>query len=185
MISRAPTPSAATASTGTGAAATEDFNAFYRREYEAIVRIAWSVTGRRDVAEELAQESFLAAHRSWPRVAAMDNPGAWMRRVTINRSISALRRGATEVRGLGRLGRERRAEIELPDSTNEVWRALRTLPRRQIEALVLVVVEDRSVPEVAAILDCGEQTVRTHLRRGRRQLAAVLGAQEADDDDAR
>jgi RNA polymerase sigma factor (sigma-70 family) len=161
---------------------TGEFEAFYRREYEQIVRIGWSLTGRRSVAEEIAQDAFLSAHRDWERVRLLDSPGAWLRRVTINRALSVLRRGVVESRGIGRLGRERVELVELPESTAEVWRVLRRLPRRQIETLVLVVIEDRSVAEVALILECGEQTVRTHLRRGRTKMAELLGVQEAHDD---
>jgi len=179
MMSDAP-PSSETASRS---AVLDSFESFYRREHESIVRIAWSLTGLRSVAEELAQEAFLEAHRIWQRLQAYDNPGAWLRRVTINRSLSVLRRGAVESRGLSRLKQVRETDVVLPESTDEVWQALRTLPRRQIEVLVLVVVEDRSVADVARILGCGEQTVRTHLRRGRIKLAELLGVDEEVADD--
>jgi RNA polymerase sigma-70 factor (ECF subfamily) len=59
---------------------------------------------------------------------------------------------------------------------------VRRLPRRQREVVVLVHVDDRSVADVAAVLGCAEDTVRTHLRRAHAHLARVL--QEAVHDDA-
>ncbi len=155
-----------------------DFDVFYSSDYESVVRIGWSLTGDRAIAEEVAQEAFVVAHRRWERIQRYDNPGAWVRRVAINQSLSWLRRRRVETSGLARVSRERLSEVTAPDSTAEVWRALRTLPKRQVEVLVLVVVEDRSVSDVARILRCGEPTVRTHLRRGRLKLAELLGVDE-------
>jgi RNA polymerase sigma-70 factor (ECF subfamily) len=158
-----------------------DFDAFFRAQYQPIVRITWSLTGRLALAEELAQEVFLVAHRQWARISNYDDPPAWLRRVAINRALSALRRRAVESRGLARaagLGGGPPDEAELPAAAAEVWRALRALPRRQAEVLVLVIVEDRAVADVARILNCSEHTVRTHLRRGRSKMAEMLGAEE-------
>jgi RNA polymerase sigma-70 factor (ECF subfamily) len=58
--------------------------------------------------------------------------------------------------------------------------AVRRLPRRQRQVIALTLLEDRSISETAEILGCGEETVRTHLRRGRRALAATLGLPEDD-----
>ena len=46
------------------------FDDFYRTEYAAAVRLAWTLTGRQDVAEEIAQDAFLAAHRRWTQEGA-------------------------------------------------------------------------------------------------------------------
>ena len=61
----------------------------------------------------------------------------------------------------------------------DVWRALRSLSRRQAEVLALVYVEDRPIAEVAAVLRLGEETVRTHLKRGRAALARRLRVDDA------
>jgi len=170
------------AATGRLRWASADFAGFYSSEYVAVVRIGWSLTGDRAIAEEVAQEAFVAAHRRWDRIQCYDDPGAWVRRVAINRSLSWLRRRRTEASGLARIVREHATNMTPPESTAEVWRALRTLPKRQAEVLVLVVVEDRPVAEVARILRCGEPTVRTHLRRGRLKLAELLGVDEEVSD---
>ena len=157
------------------------FDDFFKDQYDAVVRIAFSLTGRWSVAEELAQDAFLEAHRRWATVGAFDKPGAWVRRVVVNRSLSSLRRSATEAKLLLRLsGLRRLNDAALPDAADELWRAVRSLPRRQAEVIALRVVDDMSIEEIADVLGCGPDTVRTHLLRARRTLAARLG--EPDDD---
>ena len=155
-----------------------DFSRFWRREYPAVVRLTLALTGRRDMAEELAQDAFLAAYRQWPRVSGYDQPGAWVRRVATNAAVSTLRRRSSELKGLARLSRQRQAVVESSDEDRELWDALRRLPRRQAQVLALVVVDDLSVAEVARVLEVGEETVRTHLRRGRATLADRLGLRD-------
>lgn len=150
------------------------FEAFYRREYAGIVRLAFALTGRSDVAEELAQDSFLACHRHWGRISRYDDPTAWVRRVATNRCISSGRRHVTELRLLARLRRERPPSPPLSYSSDHLWEAVRELPRRQAQVLALAFVEDLNVEAIAVILGIGEETVRTHLRRGRATVAARL-----------
>ena len=56
--------------------ARESFEAFYRRQYRQVLGLAIVLSGNRSVAEELAQEAFLAALRNWHRVGQMENPGS-------------------------------------------------------------------------------------------------------------
>lgn len=162
-------------------AETGGFEAFYRREYSGVVRLAFTLTGRLDVAEELAQDSFLACHRRWDRISGYDDPAAWVRRVTTNRCISSGRRHVTELRLMVRLRRERAAETTLSEPSERLWNAVRSLPKRQAQVVALAFAEDLDVRTIAATLGIGEESVRTHLRRGRIAVAARL-KEEPDDD---
>lgn len=147
---------------------------FYRREYAGVVRLAFALTGRRDVAEETAQDSFLSCYRKWDRISGYDDPTGWVRRVVVNRCISNGRRHATELRLLVKLRRERPPDPPLPAMSQRLWAAVRELPRRQAQVVALTFIEDLDVREVAATLGIGEESVRTHLRRGRAAIAARL-----------
>ncbi len=158
----------------------DQFDNFYRSHYPSVTRLAFSLCGSMAIAEELAQESFVAAHRRWLRVAGFDRPDLWVRRVVINRSISYRRKLASERKALQRVS-------ERPDLPNEpvladdvVWQAMRELSGRQAEVLALVYVEDQPIASVAAILGLGEETVRTHLKRGRAALAAKLNEERIE-----
>lgn len=150
------------------------FEVFYRREYAGVVRLAFTLTGRVDVAEELAQDGFLACHRGWDRISHFDDPAAWVRRVVTNRCISSGRRHVTELRLLAKLGRQRPVAASSSESSERLWEAVRQLPKRQGQVLALAFVEDLDVTAIAATLGIGEETVRTHLRRGRTAIAARL-----------
>ena len=169
-------PAVAPAPPGVAVAPPDDFDGFYRANYAPVVRLAYSLCGSMSIAEELAQEAFVAAHQRWPRLHGFDRPDLWVRRVVINRSISFRRREATERRALEQL-QDREPDGVAADAgvgDTELWAALRELSPRQAEALALFYVEDQPLSEVAKILGLGEETVKTHLKRGRAALATKL-----------
>jgi RNA polymerase sigma-70 factor (ECF subfamily) len=155
--------------------APRSFDDFFRAEYARVVGLAAVLCGRRAVAEELAQDAFVSAYRHWDRVAGYDDPGAWVRRVVVNLSTSALRRSAREARALAHLSRRRPPDaLDLPVD-DDFWRAVRSLPRRQAQCIALHYLEDRTAEDIAGILDIAAATVRVHLHTGRTSLAARLG----------
>jgi len=156
----------------------EAFPAFYRREYPKMVAIAAAVSGNRATAEDLAQDAMLRAHRHWDRISGYERPGAWVRRVTINLSLSAIKRASAETRRIVRLAE--RATLPEPDAGDDhVWTAVGRLPGKQRAAIALHYLEDRSIDEIADILEVSTATARVHLHRGRRALADTLGPEEA------
>lgn len=58
---------------------------------------------------------------------------------------------------------------------------VRSLPKRQAQVLALAFLEDQSVADIASILGCGQETVWTHLRRGRLQAAERLHLRAVQD----
>lgn len=62
----------------------------------------------------------------------------------------------------------------LPAQNADFWRAVRALPQRQAQAVALYYLEDLSIQQTAAVLDCAEGTVRAHLAKARRSLARRL-----------
>ena len=159
----------------------ESFESFYATEYPAVVGLAYALSGNRWVAEDLAQEAFLAAHRDWDRIAAYEQPGSWVRRVVANLSVSAFRRRVAEAKALGRLALGHAPAVaELPADDAEFWRAVRRLPRRQAQVVALHYLEDRPVAEIADALGIAAGTVKKHLHDGRRELARRLEIEEAE-----
>ncbi len=165
------------------AAAEFDFVAFFRLEYPRLVALAIALSGRRAVAEELAQEALLRAYRAWPSVSSLDRPGAWARRVTINLAISAQRRLRSEAEALDRLDRRPVATATLDGDhryADRFWLAVRGLPARQRAAVALHYLEDRPVDEVAQVLGCAPGTVKAQLHKARATLARVLAPTEEE-----
>ncbi len=153
--------------------AVESFAAFYRREFPAMTRLAAAVTANHLMAEDIAQEALTRAHRKWAQIAGYDMPGAWVRRVTINLSLSARNRALNEARARIRLGPP--ATIPPPaEPHEEVWKAVSRLPGKQRAAIALHYLEDQSITQIAATLGCSEATAKVHLYRGRQALFTML-----------
>lgn len=171
------------------------FDDLYRTEWPALVALGWSLTGSWAQAEELAQDAFADAYRRWSDVAGLDRPGAWVRRAVVNRSASLWRHRGVEAKGLARWSVRSGVDADTPtaDRTGEqaadqvddplFWAAVRGLPERQAACVTLHYLEDRSVAEIAEILDCAAATVKVHLHRGRRTLAERLAERLATDGD--
>lgn len=162
--------------------ASETFEDFYAREFAAVVGLAYALSGSRWGAEDLAQEAFLAAHRGWDRVGRYEHPGVWVRRVVANLSVSVFRRRVAETKALALVALGYAPALpELSAEDAEFWQAVRSLPRRQAQAIALHYLEDLSVAEVARILGTAEGTVKKHLHEGRKALARRL---ELEEDEA-
>jgi RNA polymerase sigma-70 factor (ECF subfamily) len=153
----------------------------YRRDFRRLVSLAHGLSGSRSAAEELVQEAFLAAHRRWHRIEGYADPSAWLRRVVVNRSVSVVRRRVAEGVAMTRLGSRRMLPDEMPQHDEAVWRAVRALPPRQAQVVALYYVDDRSLADIAAILDLAEGTVKAHLHQARRTLARTLEPPAGDD----
>ena len=81
----------------------------------------------------------------------------------------------SEARALVRLAARRQPDPPLHAEAVDFWRAVRSLPSRQRQAVALFYLEDWPVAEIARFLGCTESTVRGHLHRGRAALARRLG----------
>jgi RNA polymerase sigma-70 factor (ECF subfamily) len=170
------------ASTDGDLAFTPSFEAFYRREFPVLVDLAYATSGSRLAAEDLVQEAMIAASRNWQRISRLDRPGAWVRRVVLNLSTSLYRRRLAEVRALARLAWLRGEPPALLDAeSTDFWKALRCLPKRQVQAVALHYLDGYSIKEMAEVMGCAENTVKVHLHRARRALSAELGLEENCD----
>lgn len=152
------------------------FDAFYTSQYRPLLRIAWAMQGRRDLAEDAVQDAMLSVHQRWSDVGGYDKPGAYARRILLNGLASQARRRDREQRALQRVSARESVHVDGEPPDGRFWDAVRSLPVRQAQALVLRYVEDRSVQEIAEVLDIAEGTVKVHLHRGRLALFDLLGA---------
>ena len=147
-----------------------------------MVALAYALSGNRAGAEDIAQEAFLRAYRDWDRVGSYEHQAAWVRRVAANLATSLLRRRLVEARALTRLARRWESTVDpLQAEYAEFWAAVRTLPRRQAQAVALYYFQDLSVRQTATVLGCTEGTVKAHLAKARRTLARHLQPERLED----
>jgi RNA polymerase sigma-70 factor (sigma-E family) len=167
------------------AVAGDAFDTFYRSEKPRVVAVVSSLTGDRAAAEDIVQEAFATAMRRWATVSGYERPGDWVKRVAVNRAISRFRRRQSETRALTRFaGNDDETTVSNerePWEDDPLWAAVRKLPRRQAQAVVLVYVDDLSLDRVAEILECSVGSVKTHLHRARQRLAVELGNPSAPE----
>ncbi len=152
-----------------------DFDAFYRKEFAAMVALAGAICGDQRFAEDLAQDAMSRAHKNWHKISGYDRPGAWLRRVTINLALSKRRRLQRELAVLRRSALEQPPQTDvIPGSDGEVWEAVRRLPPKQRAAVALFYQQDLSTSGIADALGCTVSTATSHLNQARTKLAALL-----------
>lgn len=155
----------------------------YRAQYRSLVRLAALLTEDVALAEEIVQDSFVALHAAWPRLLGSDQAAlAYLRRMVVSRCRSQLRRRLAAARNPRHL-LHRQPEPEQPATAwlqrSAAVAALRALPPRQREALILQYYGDLSESQAAAVMGISKGAVRTHTTRAMSSLSA---AREEQDD---
>lgn len=148
----------------------EDFESFYATELKAVVGLAFVLSGSHSGADDLAQEAFLVAYKQWDKVQDLDNPGAWIRRIVSNQSVSMIRRRTAEAKALVRIGNSEYTVPEMSPDAIATWGAVRKLPKRQAQVIALRYYDRSSIGDIARILETSENTVKTHLLRAKEAL---------------
>jgi RNA polymerase sigma-70 factor (ECF subfamily) len=138
--------------------------ALYRAHWPRAYRAAYLVVHDAAGAEDIAQESFLAALRALDRFDRRRPFGPWLHRIVVNRAIDWTR------------SRTLRREVEVDDAfaaepappaeLEELVRALASLPPEQRAVIVLRYLLEYTPGEIATILDLPRGTVNSRLRRG-------------------
>lgn len=150
----------------------EEFTEFVAARYPALVRSARFLVADAHAAEDLVQDALVRCVGAWPRIKG--DPEAYVRTVMVRTNISRWRR----VR-LSETPTEHVPEVSIdgPDlgASDELRRALSTLPPKQRTVVVLRHVEDRSEREVADLLGCSAGTVKSQCHAGLAKLRLALG----------
>ncbi|WP_413807458.1 SigE family RNA polymerase sigma factor [Streptomyces sp. OE57] len=155
-----------------------DFHDFVATRSAALFRGALVLTGNREAAEDLVQETLERACRKWRTIAAKDAPDAYVRRIMVNLANDRWRRFRRMVPHQDS-GGDRAApgdEYGRIDSRDQLVRALQQLPMRMRTVVVLRYFHDLSDAEIAADLRISPSTVRSQLVRGMEKLRSQFPA---------
>jgi RNA polymerase sigma-70 factor, ECF subfamily len=156
---------------------TSGFEDVYRREYPGLVAVATALTGDLRDGEDAVQDTMVRAFVRWDHVGQMDRPGAWCHRVLLNACRSRWRRHRTEQRFRSR-SRHEEASIAEPSADVMVfWTLVRELPSRPRLSVTLHFAGERTMAEIASILDVPEGTVRSDIARARLVITEALRSQ--------
>lgn len=149
----------------------------YALHYRALVRLAALLVRDTPTAEEVVQDSFVAMHGGWQRLRDAEKALAYLRQAVVNRSRSVLRHRTVVDKNL------QKAPPDMPSAEHgalvllerhAVVAALRDLPDRQREAIVLRYYADLSEAEIAAAMGISRGAVKSHTARGMTALRAAL-----------
>jgi len=150
----------------------------FRTEQRDLLRLATLLLGDRGAAEEVVQDAFVKLHVSWRRLRDPDRAAAWLRSAVLNGARSQLRRRSVRRRHHEvdvRSAASAEAGALAGDEQARMLAALRQLPARQREALVLRYYVDLSEAEIADAMGVSAGSVKTHAHRGLAALATILG----------
>ena len=151
--------------------------AIYSEHYRSLVRLAAFLVRDNATAEEVVQDSFVAMHGAWRRLRDTDKALSYLRQSVVNRSRSVLRHRMVVDKNTPKPppdmpSAEHGAIIQLERSA--VVSALRALPDRQREALVLRYYGDLSEAQIASTMGISRGAVKSHTARAMSALRAVL-----------
>jgi RNA polymerase sigma-70 factor, ECF subfamily len=142
---------------------------------------ARGLCGRRDLADELAQEAMLRAWAARASYTPGTNFRAWMFKILRNLYYSKLRKDKRLAEWDPDLAESLLAEAPAQEHVihlADLAAALQQLPAKQREALVLVGVNGTSYVEAAGITGCAIGTIKSRIARGRKALAELVGGPE-------
>lgn len=167
-------------SNGAGAcwAADQALTDIYCTEYDSLVRMAASLVSDVPTAEEVVQDSFVATQAAWPQLRDRDKVLAYVRQSVMNRARSVIRRRMVVDRHPPNRepdapSAEYSAIIELERSM--VLSALRLLPHRQREVLVLRFYLGLREGQIASTMGVTKGTVKVHIARAMTAMRDALG----------
>jgi len=158
-------------------AATDAVTALYAAHALGLTRLAHVMLGDRAAAEDVVHDAFAGLYRRWPYLTDHGKAQAYLRSAVLNGCRSAARRAGRAVPPvLVTVEHAPSAESALLDgqARGMVLAALRGLPVRQREALVLRFYLDLPDSEIAAAMSVGESTVRSTVHRGLAALERIL-----------
>ena len=147
--------------------------ALYEEHALGLVRLAVVMTGDQGGAEDIVQDAFLGLYRRWDRLTDLPYPLAYLRASVLNGCRTALRRRSRTDRAhyLSEVPSESaEARALLSEEQRSVARAIRDLPDRQREALVLRYYLDMSEADTAEAMHVSRGTVKSATSRA---LAAI------------
>jgi RNA polymerase sigma-70 factor (ECF subfamily) len=146
-------------------------------EFDRFVRIVAAVCGSVASAEDATATAFASAWEREQRGDGFTNLPGWVLTAALRRSRSMWRRGQAEAHAYQRMTVDRHEPAD-PDHAVDLEAALRKLPKRQQETVVLYYLLGFDVAAVAATLGISTGTVKTALSRARSKLAMSLAVRE-------
>jgi len=153
-----------------------DFNQVYTDHKEFVWRLVSRYANSRQDREDLFQEVFLKVHRALPGFRGQASIQTWLYRITVNTSLSFLKKRNSYKKLKEVLSSFRLVEVEhVKEGADEsIWQPLNKLNPQQRMILIMSDVEEKKLEEIAQILIIPVGTVKTNLHRARETVKKEL-----------
>ncbi|MDO4819124.1 MAG: RNA polymerase sigma factor [Prevotella sp.] len=148
-----------------------NFEQVVREHQESVRRLMLTLTlGDEALSDDLAQDTFLKAYRSWTAFRGLSSTRTWLFRIAYNTFYSYCRQ-------------QRAVMTDLQDYTHtsqssslnmDIMQAMGVLTDMERLCVTLALIEGETIKEVAKITRLKENTVKSHIKRGREKLAQYL-----------
>ena len=159
------------------------FRDLYLRYHRRLARFLTRLTHRREDAEEIINDTMWIVWQRASDFRGASRVSTWVMGIAYRRALKMIRRAVTHERAMlleaidGEPGRE--DEIESTADRRLLERALAQLPLEQRLVLELTYYLDHSCEEIAEIMECPANTVKTRMFHARRKLRVLLGESHA------
>ncbi|KAA1422054.1 SigE family RNA polymerase sigma factor [Nocardioides humilatus] len=168
-------------------AATSSFDDWVAVRGEALLRLAYVLTGNAADAEDVVQDALSRALPRWDRISQADDVDAYVRRMVVNAHTSWWRKWRRRESPVAEVHAD--AVVAGPgegvasDERRRLWAACQALPADQRTAVVLRYYEQLDYDEIAALTGVREGTVRSRVSRGIAALRTQMGEETGGSDD--
>ena len=166
------------------------FDELVRRYSSRMVNVAYQVLGDREMAEDVAQETFLRAYKSAARYRQISKFSTWLYTIALNLCRNELRRRKFKtysLEGMAERDEESKVRVDIPDEKTQpdldmerkeagdlVRQAVEKLPEKFKTPLVLRDIQELTYEEISEILNLPEGTVKSRINRGRLRVKELL-----------
>ncbi len=146
--------------------------ALYLDHIDGATRLAYLLTGDKELAQDVAQEAFVRMAGRFQDLRNQDAFAAYLRKTILNLTRGHWRKRSYERSYLETQRGRAEPVAQQPDveSRDELWRLLQQLPKRQRFAVVLRYYEDLSEQQTADALDCSVSAVKSLVMRAMQTL---------------
>ncbi len=153
------------------------FEGIVARYESRVARLAFRLLGWRDDVEDIVQDVFVSVFRNLRQFRGDSNLDTWVMSITVNTCRSYRRKRFLRLRVLKHARTDTEAAPDAADDGavfDQVHRAVRTLPAKFREVIVLRYMEEMSVDEISELLGVSRGAVEVRLSRARERLKDVL-----------
>ncbi len=151
---------------------------FFKKYSPLIFNVAFQITRRRSIAEDVVQDAFLAAFKNIKKFKSASRLSTWLYRIAANRAKYVVAREEKQ-----RKWEENAVEKSLPDIPKEyegnrlkeiIWLGMEELGENEREIITLIDIEGMKYEEASKLLNVPVGTVRSRISRARSHLKDII-----------